>query len=120
MGFAPFHQHRPLTHLAMGHSRLLEQFRVGKSKKWWLRVSLRHQFPILMMSFMISQHMYGHMTKFCGDQHGSQFIQDKLETASNEEKDAIISELVCGGMLSLMTDMFGNYVSIFSFTQVSA
>jgi pumilio RNA-binding family len=43
------------------------------------------------------------------DQHGSRFIQQKLETASNEEKTMVFQE-VLPHALTLMTDVFGNYV----------
>lgn len=43
------------------------------------------------------------------DQYGSRFIQQKLETASIEEKDMVFHEIMPQA-LSLMTDVFGNYV----------
>lgn len=43
------------------------------------------------------------------DQYGSRFIQQKLETASVEEKDMVFHEIMPQA-LSLMTDVFGNYV----------
>ncbi|KAF8597034.1 ARM repeat-containing protein, partial [Ceratobasidium sp. AG-I] len=73
-------------------SPLLVQFRTDKSKTWQLR------------------DIRGHVTKFCGNQHGSRFIQQKLESSSDEEKEEIFPELVPGGLLSLMTDVLGNYV----------
>ncbi|KAG8730851.1 mRNA binding protein puf3 [Ceratobasidium sp. 414] len=56
------------------------------------------------------QDIWGRVAEFCGDQHGSRFIQQKLETSTEEDKEAIFSELVPSGLLSLMTDVFGNYV----------
>lgn len=43
------------------------------------------------------------------DQYGSRFIQQKLETATDEEKNAIFPEILPIGR-TLMTDVFGNYV----------
>lgn len=43
------------------------------------------------------------------DQYGSRFIQQKLETASTQEKDMVFLEIMPQA-LSLMTDVFGNYV----------
>ena len=43
------------------------------------------------------------------DQFGSRFIQQKLETASTEEKNMVFHEIIPQA-LSLMTDVFGNYV----------
>lgn len=51
----------------------------------------------------------GHVVDFAKDQHGSRFIQQKLEQATNDEKEVIFSE-VLPAAYSLITDVFGNYV----------
>jgi mRNA-binding protein PUF3 len=51
----------------------------------------------------------GHVVEFAGDQHGSRFIQQKLETANSEVKQSIFRELE-ENSLQLMADVFGNYV----------
>jgi hypothetical protein len=43
------------------------------------------------------------------DQHGSRYIQQRLETANDAEKNVLFSELA-SSVLILMTDVFGNYV----------
>lgn len=43
------------------------------------------------------------------DQYGSRFIQQKLETATVEEKNMVYQEIMPQA-LALMTDVFGNYV----------
>lgn len=43
------------------------------------------------------------------DQYGSRFIQQKLETATTDEKNMVFEEIFPQA-LSLMTDVFGNYV----------
>ncbi|KAF1353265.1 armadillo-type protein [Delphinella strobiligena] len=53
--------------------------------------------------------IYEHVVEFSGDQHGSRFIQLKLETANSDEKERIFRELQPNA-LQLMTDVFGNYV----------
>ncbi|KAI8943426.1 hypothetical protein NX059_001436 [Plenodomus lindquistii] len=53
--------------------------------------------------------IYGYVVEFAGDQHGSRFIQQKLETANSEVKERIFTELQ-GEALQLMQDVFGNYV----------
>ncbi|KAL8788984.1 MAG: hypothetical protein Q9213_001393 [Squamulea squamosa] len=53
--------------------------------------------------------IYGHIVEFSGDQHGSRFIQQKLETANSDEKDQAFREILPNAM-QLMTDVFGNYV----------
>ncbi|OON18098.1 RNA binding repeat protein, Pumilio-family [Opisthorchis viverrini] len=50
-----------------------------------------------------------HMVEFARDQHGSRFIQQKLETASTAEKNAVFAEILPHSG-KLMTDVFGNYV----------
>ncbi|KAK9702350.1 mRNA binding protein puf3 [Basidiobolus ranarum] len=72
-------------------SALLEEFRNNKNKKYELR------------------DIVGSMVEFSGDQHGSRFIQQKLETANSEEKQLVFDEILPNA-LQLMTDVFGNYV----------
>lgn len=43
------------------------------------------------------------------DQYGSRFIQQKLETATIDEKNMVYQEIMPHA-LALMTDVFGNYV----------
>lgn len=49
--------------------------------------------------------------EFSGDQHGSRFIQQRLETATSEEKQVVFDEIVPDAALQLMQDVFGNYVN---------
>ncbi|CAG8466647.1 9368_t:CDS:10, partial [Scutellospora calospora] len=72
-------------------SALLEEFRNNKNKKYELR------------------DIVGNIVEFSGDQHGSRFIQQKLETANSEEKQLVFDEILPNA-LQLMTDVFGNYV----------
>ncbi|KAL3624887.1 hypothetical protein CASFOL_031555 [Castilleja foliolosa] len=51
----------------------------------------------------------GYIVEFSVDQHGSRFIQQKLETCSAEEKEAIFKEVVPQAS-KLIADVFGNYV----------
>lgn len=53
--------------------------------------------------------IFQHIAEFSGDQHGSRFIQTKLETANSEEKEMVFREIEPNA-LPLMTDVFGNYV----------
>jgi hypothetical protein len=84
-------------------SPLLEEFRAAKNKKFELKV------PSHSKHHLIAQDILGHIVEFSGDQHGSRFIQQKLETASIPEKQAVFEE-VAPHSLHLMTDVFGNYV----------
>lgn len=82
----------PSQDLALSiRSALLEEFRNSKNKKYELK------------------DIAGHIVEFSGDQHGSRFIQQKLETANSEEKQMVFEE-VLPNALQLMTDVFGNYV----------
>ncbi|OLN81558.1 Pumilio-like protein 2 [Colletotrichum chlorophyti] len=53
--------------------------------------------------------IYSHVVEFSGDQHGSRFIQQKLETANSDEKDQVFREIEPNA-IQLMKDVFGNYV----------
>ncbi|KAF8396804.1 hypothetical protein HHK36_018437 [Tetracentron sinense] len=72
-------------------SSLLEEFKSNKTK-----------------CFELSE-ITGHVVEFSADQYGSRFIQQKLETATPEEKNMVFQEIFPQA-LSLMTDVFGNYV----------
>ncbi|VAI63148.1 unnamed protein product [Triticum turgidum subsp. durum] len=72
-------------------STLLEEFKTNKTRS----------FELL--------DIVGHVVEFSSDQHGSRFIQQKLETASTEEKNMIFPEILPQARM-LMTDVFGNYV----------
>ncbi|TKY56763.1 Pumilio-like 1 [Spatholobus suberectus] len=72
-------------------SSLLDEFKSNKTK-----------------CFELSE-IAGHVVEFSADQYGSRFIQQKLETASLEEKNMVFHEIMPQA-LSLMTDVFGNYV----------
>ncbi|XP_077214609.1 pumilio homolog 5-like [Tasmannia lanceolata] len=51
----------------------------------------------------------GRIVEFSADQHGSRFIQQKLENCSDEEKASVFEEVLPHAP-TLMTDVFGNYV----------
>ena len=53
--------------------------------------------------------MANHVVEFSQDQHGSRFIQQKLERAAPAEKQLVFQEILAAAY-SLMTDVFGNYV----------
>ncbi|KAL9238750.1 hypothetical protein vseg_013131 [Gypsophila vaccaria] len=72
-------------------SSLLEEFKSNKAK-----------------CFELSE-IAGHVVEFSADQYGSRFIQQKLETATIDEKNMVFDE-INPQALSLMTDVFGNYV----------
>ncbi|KAI3447312.1 hypothetical protein Pfo_003977 [Paulownia fortunei] len=72
-------------------SSFLEQLKSGKGQRFEL------------------SDIAGHIGEFSVDQHGSRFIQQKLETCSVEAKASVFKEVVPKAS-KLMTDVFGNYV----------
>ena len=72
-------------------SRLLEDFR-------------NNRFPNIQL-----RDLANHIVEFSQDQHGSRFIQQKLERASPNEKQMVFNEILPAAY-NLMTDVFGNYV----------
>jgi pumilio RNA-binding family len=53
--------------------------------------------------------LVGSFVESSSDQHGSRYIQQKLETATFEEKDLVFKEIYPHS-LKLIVDVFGNYV----------
>lgn len=53
--------------------------------------------------------MLGHILEFSLDQHGSRFLQQKLDTLSHAELARAWSEVASQAGL-LMRDVFGNYI----------
>jgi len=76
---------------AVPRSKLLDDFRNSRMPNLQLR------------------DVIGHFAEFSMDQHGSRFIQQKLERATNAEKDMVFKEILSNAP-QLMTDVFGNYV----------
>ncbi|XP_072376828.1 maternal protein pumilio isoform X3 [Diabrotica undecimpunctata] len=74
-----------------GRSRLLEDFR-------------NNRYPNLQL-----RDLANHIVEFSQDQHGSRFIQQKLERATATEKQMVFNEILSAAY-NLMTDVFGNYV----------
>ncbi|ESQ51415.1 hypothetical protein EUTSA_v10016184mg [Eutrema salsugineum] len=72
-------------------SSLLEEFKSNKTR-----------------GFELSE-IASHVVEFSADQYGSRFIQQKLETATTDEKNMVYEEIMPDA-LALMTDVFGNYV----------
>ncbi|XP_038966299.1 pumilio homolog 1 isoform X27 [Rattus norvegicus] len=74
-----------------GRSRLLEDFR-------------NNRYPNLQL-----REIAGHIMEFSQDQHGSRFIQLKLERATAAERQLVFNEILQAAY-QLMVDVFGNYV----------
>ncbi|KAL0374685.1 UNVERIFIED_CONTAM: Pumilio6, chloroplastic [Sesamum radiatum] len=97
-----------------------EELKSGKGQRCELSdiaghlVELRHVSANPVFCFLKAEITYGtnelfYDLHFSIDQHGSRFIQQKLETCSVEEKASVFKEVVPHAP-KLMTDVFGNYV----------
>lgn len=73
-------------------SNLLNDIRAAKSRNQWTIHDIK-----------------GHIVEFCLDQNGSRFIQQRLEVADANEKNAVMGEIV-PAIKDLQNDVFGNYV----------
>ncbi|PWN44402.1 ARM repeat-containing protein [Ceraceosorus guamensis] len=51
----------------------------------------------------------GHLVEFSSDQHGSRFVQERMDSADQKQKDEVFEELKPAAK-QLMVDVFGNYV----------
>ncbi|CAG5112150.1 Oidioi.mRNA.OKI2018_I69.chr2.g6395.t1.cds [Oikopleura dioica] len=74
-----------------GRSRLLEDFRNNRLTNPQLRDLLNH------------------MVEFSQDQHGSRFIQQKLERCNPSDRQLVFNEIISHSY-QLIIDVFGNYV----------
>ncbi|KAG5940470.1 hypothetical protein E4U53_007587 [Claviceps sorghi] len=103
--------HSPYAHaLAATHSPAMHAFRDQDPSKG-VRSALLDEFRVsnkLAKRYELKD-IFGHVVEFSGDQHGSRFIQQKLESANSEEKDQVFREMEPNA-IQLMKDVFGNYV----------
>ena len=92
-GGAAFTSSMPMSSIAssVAGRNLLEEYRNNRSRR-------------LELADII-----GHVVEFSSDQHGSRFIQQKLELASGSDRELIFKEIYPEA-LNLTTDVFGNYV----------
>nr|KAJ0206508.1 hypothetical protein LSAT_V11C500234340 [Lactuca sativa] len=84
----------------------------GEASKDAARYTVAAKVAELLMRGLLKDNseIAGHVVEFISDQYGSQFIQQKLETATTEEKKNMVFHEIMPQALSLMTDVFGNYV----------
>lgn len=73
-------------------STVLEDFRNNRNKRWDL------------------QDIAGHVVEFSKDQHGSRFIQHKLTTATEANRNMVYREIIPNHVISSAQNVFGNYV----------
>ncbi|KJH41081.1 RNA binding repeat protein, Pumilio-family [Dictyocaulus viviparus] len=83
--------HRFCFRITVNRSHILEDFRNNRA-------------PPLQIADILC-----HVVEFAKDQHGSRFIQQKLERASDKEKQLLFEEVLAKAHV-LMVDVFGNYV----------
>nr|CAG25892.1 Pumilio homolog [Dugesia japonica] len=82
---------------------------VGNLKDGVTRSRLLEDFRANRLTTLTLQDISGHVVEFAQDQHGSRFIQQKLQESSHNEKTMVFREIL-PQCYSLMTDVFGNYV----------
>ena len=92
-------------------SALLEKFRADMSHNWELRVSILLLLIASPSNDLLMQDVFGSIVEFSRDQHGSRFIQQRLENALEEEKQRVLDEILPSSALQLTQDVFGNYVN---------
>lgn len=91
-GIGPFQSSSRISFESMSdRSKLLEDFRNNKIPNPQLR------------------DLVNHMVEFSQDQHGSRFIQQKLERCNAAERDLVFNEILSSSY-NLIVDVFGNYV----------
>jgi len=73
-------------------TNLLNEIRAAKSRNQWSIHDIK-----------------GYIVEFCLDQNGSRFIQQRLEVADPDEKEAVMDEVI-PAIHDLLNDVFGNYV----------
>lgn len=99
----------PFTPMNMGGGIDANGNSQGASTSTNLCSNLMYEFKLNTKARYELKDIYDHIAEFSGDQHGSRFIQNKLETANSDEKERVFQEIE-PNTIPLMTDVFGNYV----------
>ncbi|KAJ8893098.1 hypothetical protein PR048_005681 [Dryococelus australis] len=99
---APAHQGRPAVAAAANQESHAPSNIYGPGTSTSL--NRNNRFPSLQL-----RDLANHIVEFSQDQHGSRFIQQKLERANATEKQMVFQEILSAAY-NLMTDVFGNYV----------
>ncbi|KAI9709081.1 MAG: mRNA binding protein puf3 [Bogoriella megaspora] len=124
-GMTPYMQMQPAHNMmpVMEHQRNLQEHEQGQSIRSALldefkasqKTSRRYELKVKWSDDLMNatannfKDIYDHIVEFGGDQYGSRFIQQKLETANSDEKERVFREIQSNS-LQLMSDVFGNYV----------
>ncbi|KAK6054020.1 RNA binding repeat protein, Pumilio-family [Cooperia oncophora] len=107
---APFYNAQPQPTNAPSYSipqrRMMDEsgVRIPGNRSHILEDFRNNRTPPLQISDILT-----HVVEFAKDQHGSRFIQQKLERASVKEKQLLFEEVLANAH-ALMVDVFGNYV----------
>ena len=108
--YDPLFANRDQDSCSAVRSTLMQEFKSNyrTNKRYELKVSsccLSHNKILISRT----QDIFNHVAEFSGDQHGSRFIQQKLENATSDEKQRVFQEIQPNTM-QLTCDVFGNYV----------
>ncbi|ESO06703.1 hypothetical protein HELRODRAFT_106294 [Helobdella robusta] len=90
--------------MGSGNQTLLKSVEGGSGRSQLLEDFRANRLPSLQLMDLTN-----YIVEFSKDQHGSRFIQQKLEHATEAEKFLVFSE-INNCAYNLMTDVFGNYV----------
>lgn len=104
--FSASAQSSTVNHFGGGHGRRRMDDNIARqpNRSYLLDDFRNNRTPHLQISDILS-----HVVEFAKDQHGSRFIQQKLERASAKEKQMLFDEVLANAHV-LMVDVFGNYV----------
>ncbi|CAG0921434.1 unnamed protein product [Notodromas monacha] len=83
--------------------------RADSGKAMPLRSKLLDDFRNNRFTNMSLNDMEAHLVEFSRDQHGSRYIQQRLEVATHVETQLVLTEILPHAY-DLMVDVFGNYV----------
>lgn len=110
-GYGPAAKPRPWRRFDdQPKSRILEEFRSGRSTRAWnLKVSRAAHYALHYRDAADEKDIAGNIIEFSGDQSGSRLIQERIEQATDADRQAIFDEVRPNAM-TLMNDVYGNYV----------
>jgi len=97
-----------------GYSKILEitDFQIHNFANWstiWLNLGMYYRFRQNFRFWRNSKKSIFEIPFFSQDQHGSRFIQQKLERCSPSDRQLVFNEIIAHSY-QLIIDVFGNYV----------
>jgi hypothetical protein len=106
---APTNRRPPTSGMVNSHNRVSMVNSNASEKSSPIRSQQLDDFRNSRLPHLQLSDLGKNVVEFAKDQHGSRFIQQKLERTNNKEKQMIFEEVIKHAE-QLMTDVFGNYV----------